>query len=315
MKVVVAGYGQMFANLIQGCLESGHQVVGVFRHDRVVYDSLSLKIKDLFAPSVDKSFINAYKLNEITSKSINSEHFKKELLKLNPDILLIGSWSEKLKKPIIDLPKIGCINCHPSLLPKYRGPNPYAQVIINGEEKTGITFHLIDTRFDSGAILHQEEVPILQYDTGDTLKARCASKAKTAIGTLLNNLESEIIIPIPQNESLATYQKQLDAKDIILDFNKSSVEIDRKIRGLTPWLKSYIPYKNSFFRVSKYKISENTTNQKEAGTIVRKEGNSLHILCADNKIIEFSNLKLLGSTFLGTSLYIKLFVKTASKAI
>ncbi len=314
LKIVVIGYGQMFANLISGCLESGHKVVGVLRHDKVIYDKVSLKIKDIFAPSNDKSFIDSLKLYEINANSVNSEEFKKEIIKLNPDIILVGSWSEKLKKTTIDLPKMACINCHPSMLPKYRGPNPYAQVIINGEEKTGITFHLMDSNFDTGAILHQAEVDILPNDTGETLKSRCANTAKKEIAVLLNNLETEIIIPIPQNESAATYQKQLDAHDIILDFKKTSDEIDRKIRGLRPWLNCYIPYQNVFFKVDKYKIIDKDTKKIEPETIVKKGRNSLQIVCGDNKTIEFSNLKILGTAFFGTSIFINLFVKTNSKA-
>lgn len=316
LKIVVVGYGQMFANLILGCLESGNQVVGALRNDRVIYDGLTLKIKDIFAPGKDKSFLDAYKINDIKANSINSEAFKKEILKLNPDIILIGSWSEKLTKNTINLPKLACINCHPSMLPKYRGPNPYAQVIKNGEDKTGITFHLVDTKFDNGAILHQTEVEILQTDTGETLKSRCASKAKIEIANLLNDLENEIIIPINQNEPIATYQKQLSEKDIILDFSKTAIEIDRHIRALTPWLKCYIPYKTDFFRVDKYTIFENNTNIKEPATIIKKDKNSLQITVKDNKIIEFTNLKLLKTLPICTTVfYIKHFVKLNDKAL
>lgn len=316
LKIVVVGYGQMFANLILGCLESGNKVVGALRNDRVIYDPLTLKIKDTFAPSKDKAFMDAYKIKDIKANSINSEAFKKEILRLNPDIILVGSWSEKLTKKTINLPKLACINCHPSMLPKYRGPNPYAQVIKNGEEKTGITFHLIDTKFDNGPILHQAEVAIFQNDTGETLKARCANKAKIEIAVLLNNLENDIIIPINQSEQMATYQKQLNEKDIVLDFSKTAIEIDRHIRGLTPWLKCYIPYKNNFFRVDKYKILENTSTTKSWGTIVKKGKNSLQITTKDNKIIEFTNIKMLGALpFFATNFYIKLFVNVNDKAL
>lgn len=300
----------MFANLILGCLESGHQVIGVFRHERVLYDNITLGIKDLIAPSKDKAFINSYKLHEITANSINSEAFRKEALKLNPDIILVGSWSEKICQKTINLPKIGCINCHPSLLPRYRGPNPYAQAIKNGETKTGVTFHLVDSGYDTGPILHQAEVNILPDDTGETLKTRCAITAKTEVMKLLNNLENEIIIPINQNERIASYQKQLCEDDILLDFTKTAIEIDRHIRALTPWLKCYIPYKNKFFQVNDYKIIDNKTDIKTPATIIKKESNSLYITCSDDKIIILENLKLLGdfSTIL-TKFYINLFLK------
>lgn len=315
LKVVVVGYGQMFASLVLGCLDSGNKVVGVLRHDRITHTPLTLKIKDTFFPSNDKSFIDSLNLNEIKAQSVNSEAFRKEIIKLNPDIIVIGSWSEKLQKKTVDLPKLACINCHPSLLPKYRGPNPYAQVIINGETKTGVTFHLVDSGFDTGAILHQAEVDILNDDTGETLKNRCANKAKSEFAVLLNNLDKEIIIPINQSEKAATYQKQLCEKDILLDFSKTAEEVDRHIRGLKPWLKCYIPHKNSFFKVDKYKIIENKTEIKTPASIISKGKNTLQIACAEDKAIEFSNLRILGLPRFATNFYIKHFVHLNDKAV
>jgi methionyl-tRNA formyltransferase len=156
MKIIVIGYSQMFASLVLGSIEAGHQVVGILRHDRILLDSFWLKIKDIFAPSKDKSFIDAYNLNEIKAQSVNSQKFIKEALKLNPDIIFVASWSEKISQKVINLPKIGCINCHPSLLPKYRGPNPYAQVIKTVKKKK-YTFSFVDNNYDTGPILHQQK--------------------------------------------------------------------------------------------------------------------------------------------------------------
>ncbi|MDD3237103.1 MAG: formyltransferase family protein [Candidatus Gastranaerophilales bacterium] len=307
-KVIVIGYGEMFANLILGIKDSGNKVVGVMRHDRIIYDPITLFFKDIFAPSKDKSFIDSLKIHEIKAPSVNSEAFIKEALKLNPDIILVGSWSEKLKLKTIKLPKLATINTHPSLLPKYRGPNPYAQTIMHGEIKTGLTFHLIDSDYDTGAILHQVEIPIMPDDTGNTLKNRCVNAAKIEIQNLLNKLDSEIIIPIPQKESVASYQKQLSEKDILINFTKSVEEIDRHIRGLTPWLKCYFPHKNSFFRVNKYEII-NKKHNKTAGTIIKKGNDSIIVACLNDKMIKFSNLELLGLPHIFTTFYIKYFVK------
>lgn len=314
LKIVVIGYGQMFANLILGAIESGHNVVGAFRHDKVIFPPAYLAIKDIISPSPDKSFLNSYNIRKINATSVNSDKFKKEILKLNPDIILVGSWSEKLKQQIINLPKIACINCHPSLLPKYRGPNPYAQTIIHGETKTGITFHLMDTKFDTGAILLQKEVEILPTDTGESLKNRCANTAKQEIGILLNKLDNEIIIPIPQNETLASYQPQLCEKDIILDFNKSAREIDQKIRGLSPWMKCYIPHGNQFFRVSDYKIIDNKSEFNTPATITMAKKRTIQITTLDHKIIEFYNLKLFGThlNFI-TEMYTRFKIKPGDK--
>ncbi len=314
-KIVVVGYGKMFANLILGCIESGHNVVGVFRHEKTTMAPFYLKIKDFINPSDDKSFISSLGLHEIKAKSTNSELFRKALLKLNADILLVGSWSEKIEKATLSIPSVASINCHPSLLPKYRGPNPYAQVILKGEKKTGITFHLMDSNFDTGAILHQKEIFISETDTGETLKDKCTNMAKQEIQLLLEKMSNEIVIPVMQEEKFASYQKQLCEKDILIDFDKTAEEIDRQIRALTPWLKCYITCRDHFLRIRKYKIIDNYSCEKTPGIVIKHKNNLLHITCQNNKALELSELELLGFLpKITTPLFINHIIKIGDKA-
>ena len=106
LKVVIIGYGEMFTNLIAGTLDSNCDIVGVFRKERIKYPRFLRAIKDHINPSVEYNYIKSYNLSEIKAKSVNSAEFKKALLKLNPDIILVGSWGEKIKKEIYDIPKI-----------------------------------------------------------------------------------------------------------------------------------------------------------------------------------------------------------------
>ncbi|MBQ2644952.1 methionyl-tRNA formyltransferase [bacterium] len=306
-RIVIVGYDQMFANLITGCILAGHTPVGVFRHERIKYHPFLLKLKDIFIPSKDKSFINGYDLYEIKARSVNSEEFRRELVRLNVDIVFIGSWGEKFSEETINIPKIATINCHPSLLPKYRGPNPYIQVILNGEKKTGITFHLVDKNYDTGAILLQSEVEIKSDDTGGSLKARCTKIAEKEIGNLLQQMDTEMIVPVNQKEELATYQPQITEKDILLDFAQSADFIDRKIRALTPWSKCYIPHKNIFFIFKKHEIIGETT--ETTGKLISKDKNSICIATNDRKIIKFSDLKIYKRSWLFTKLYVKFCLK------
>lgn len=113
MKVVILGAGQMFMNLIAGCMDAGCDIVGVFRYDRVKHPLIDRFLLDIFNPSKEFAYIKSHKLHEINARSANSAEFKKEILKLNADIILVGTWGEKLKKSIIDLPIIATINVHP----------------------------------------------------------------------------------------------------------------------------------------------------------------------------------------------------------
>lgn len=313
MKIVVVGYDKMFSSLISGTLESRNKIVGVFRHERVSIHPFWLFFKDIFAPGRDLSFLRSYKLHEIKARSVNSKTFKREILKLNPDIILVGSWSEKFKKPVIDLPKIGTINCHPSLLPKYRGPNPYMRVIINGEKETGITFHLMDENFDTGPILMQKKIDIVQGfngDTGETLKNKCCNLAKTAVCELLTSLNDDMIIPINQSSKEATYYPQITEKDILIDFTKTAAQINALVRGLTPWQPAYIAHKNTFLKAGKMKFFRNKTSVKKPAVILKKRSSTLWITTGDNKIAKISKVKLFGRFgFLFTPLYMRFCVK------
>lgn len=314
MKVVIVGYGEMFSSLIAGVMNAGHEIVGVFRHENVLYSPFKRFIFDKLIPSADRLFVKNLGLHDIKAKSVNSEKFQDEIKRLNADIILVCSWSEKFSAQTLNTPKIACINTHPSLLPKYRGPNPYTQVILSGEETSGITFHLMDVNYDTGAILHQKQTEVSKEDTGLSLKLKCCNIARKEIVNLFETFEDKISNPISQNEKDATYFHQVELGDSILNFKEETAnEIERRIRALTPWLNCHIAYKNEFFKFERYKILPRKSI-KEPATIVKKSGRTLAIVCNDNKIIEFYGLKLkrpIAQLF--TGLYIKHFVDINSQ--
>ncbi len=296
LKVVIIGYGEMFTNMIAGTLDSGSQIVGVFRHDRVKYIRPLRWLKDKFNPNCDYNYVQSYRLHEIKANSANSESFRRQLLKLNPDIMIVASWSEKIKKEIFDIPKIATINVHPSLLPKYRGPNPYMRTILNEETQTGVTFHLMDENFDSGAILDQRTVEITKSDTGKELKAKTVLKARGAICELLEKLSEDVIFPIAQNEANATYYStEFDPQ---ITFKETAEKTSAQIRCIHPWSNTYFFTRKYVFVPNPYQITitENTTPYTEPATIVdtNAKNKSLTIVTGDNKLIHLAGLKLYG---------------------
>ena len=304
MKVVILGKGEMLTNLIEGTLDAKCELVGVFRYERTVLPSWILKFRDFFKNSNDVTIIKQHKLNEITAKSANSEEFRKEILKLNADIILVGTWKEKLEKATIDLPAIACVNVHPSYLPKYRGPNPYLQTILHRETKSGLTFHLMNEEFDKGAILSQKKIDILPNDTGKELKERTLFQARLMCAEILKNLEYGLIIPIEQQEKEATYYPNITPNDIMLDFNaESAEEIHARIRAFHPWLPCYITHNNRFFIPNPYRLRvlneatvhklANNKNYK-SGEVITKNATkkSLTILCKDGKALQMNDIKL-----------------------
>ena len=305
MKIVVIGYSKIFASIIDAVLASDHELVGVLRHDKIKFSPLKLWFKDLINPSSDYSFIKSKNIYEIKAHSANSDEFKKEILSLNPDIIFVCSWSEKIKKEIYELPKLGTINIHPSLLPKYRGPNPYAQVLFNDEKYTGVTFHLLSEKIDAGPILIQQDFKILDSDNGESLRNKASGLAFIICKKFLELNEIGFIIPEPQNEQDATYQPAITLKDCILDFSLPSNLIAKRIKGLYPWAKAYIDCGKRFLEVKKFEIIENTSDITP-GTIVSKNGRNISISTVDNKIMTFVDTKLVKTLFYpSTRLFIK----------
>ena len=341
MKVVILGSGEMLTNLIAGCMDAGCNIVGVFRYDKVRYPLIDRILIDIFNPSKEYNYIKSHKLYEIKARKANSAEFKKEILKLNADIILVGSWGEKLKKNIINLPKLATINVHPSLLPKYRGPNPYLQAIKHLEKESGVTFHLMDTNYDTGSILLQKSVKIEPSDTGAELRHKIALASRGGVCELITELDREIIIPVNQDESKSSYFEQISEDEVMLDFSKSAEEVSAHIRAFHPWTKCYFQYNNHFFIPNPYgleilekrqsnleaKSDENYasrhlgifasknishfTAHNQPGAIVDKshKDKSITVLCGDGKLLKMDSVKLFGPLRFLTKWYIKYRVK------
>ncbi len=310
LKVVIVGYGEMFTNLIAGTLDAGCEIVGVLRGDRRNYNPLVRRIKDSIVPSMDFAYIRSYGLPEIKARSVNSEEFKTALLKLNPDVVLVGSWGEKIKKEIFSIPRLGFINAHPSLLPLYRGANPYYQVIKHGEDLSGISLHLVDEKFDSGAILFQRGVEVLPDDTGESLKKRTVLIARGAVFELLKKLQEDVIIPLTQQEERATYFSSKEM-DVMLDFNKPAAEVHAHVRAIYPWGKTFFAVGKEFLSPNPCKtyVLDNNTSVVTAGKLIEVSPleKGVSIVCGDGKLIRFEDVELYKKPWLT-----RLFLKTIS---
>jgi methionyl-tRNA formyltransferase len=164
----------------------------------------------------------------------------KEVLKsLNPDLIITAAYSKIISKEIIDLPKYGCLNVHPSLLPEYRGPSPIQYALLNGNKKTGVSVMLIDEQIDHGPILAQKETEIMEDETAEQLHDRLAEIGGNLLVELIPKWLKGEIKPVVQDESKATYTKIIKREDGEIDWKTSPKDIERKIRAFTPWPGAY----------------------------------------------------------------------------
>ena len=301
MRVVVLGKGLMLANIVLGALDAGADVVGVFRYEETSTSRLKLFFQDFFKPSPEVTLIESLKLNRIRLKSANSELFRKLMLTLNVDLIIVGTWKERIQKETYNIPSIATVNVHPSLLPKYRGPNPYMQTILHGEKYSGGSLHLLTDKFDAGPILKQEKVEILESDTSKELREKSVHLARKLVDEFIQDLNDKMITPIAQSEKYATYYPNITGDEKMLDFKfQTSDSISRTIRALHPFLPCYIEYKGKFFIVNPYNfqiLSEESPFSP--GDIIAKNSDraSITVVCADKKPIRFVGLRLYKADF------------------
>jgi len=254
LKIILVGYDKMLYSLIEGIKTTEHEIVGVFRNDRIRYSGIELFFKDIFNPSKDFINIKANKLYDIKAQSVNSDKFISEIKKLNPDLIIVGSWAEKFKAEILSL--IPCINFHPALLPKNRGANPYFWTIYLNQKVTGLTAHFMNEKFDRGDIILQEAITIADNETGASLKNKTVKLAKIMVAEVLDLFSKKQIQPIKQNEEFATYEPQLTEKEMLIDLNKSKDDTERHLRALYPWATPYIKLYRKYIPVKEYEFLE-----------------------------------------------------------
>lgn len=206
--------------------------------------------------------------------SILDENFLQKIKALKPDLGIVCSYCKLLPMEFLNIPKDGFINTHPSLLPKYRGGNPYSHVIINGEKETGVTLHIMDEHFDTGDIIAQQKVEIFNTDTMGTIFNRLNFLAANMLLNFLIKYEQDekiIGIPQPQGDFIKAPSIKAETEDVLINWNKPAVEIDRFIRALNPFINAGTRYRQNYLKIHTAYI-ENNDSGFYPGTIVSTNG-------------------------------------------
>lgn len=177
------------------------------------------------------------------------EKFLNNLKLIKPYAGIIAGFGKIIPKKVIDFFPKGILNVHPSLLPKYRGPNPIREVILNGEKETGVTLFLIDELVDHGPILKQEIFSLSGKETYLELEEKLGRLGGKLLNQILEEYLEGKIHPIPQNKNLATYTRKITKEDGKLSFEEDYQTWDRKIRALNPWPGTYIFLDNKILKI------------------------------------------------------------------
>ena len=176
-------------------------------------------------------------------EKVSDEGFVKELQALQPEVIVVVAFGQKISRKILDIPVYGCINVHSSLLPRYRGAAPINYAIINGDQETGVSTMYLNEEWDAGDIILQEKVAILPTDTAGDLHDRLMVKGAELLNQTLKLISEGKAPRIPQDHSLATYAPKLTKEQGKLDFNLTAEQANFLIRGMNPWPVAYTYYK------------------------------------------------------------------------
>jgi methionyl-tRNA formyltransferase len=219
----------------------------------------------------------------------SNEAFRIRLTELKPDAIIVVGYGRIVPQWMIDLPPIGNINLHASLLPKYRGAAPIQWAIANGETVTGVTTMRIDAGLDTGDILLQEETAITPDDTAETLALRLAATGAELTVKTLNNLRSGVIHPRPQEHSKATLAPILKKEDGRIDFQRNAKEIYNRLRGFQPWPGAFTTFRGKTLNIWAGEAEIETRAGKPGEILV--EDHRLFVGCAEGTSLALNVLQ------------------------
>ncbi|NPA15899.1 MAG: methionyl-tRNA formyltransferase [Deferribacteres bacterium] len=201
----------------------------------------------------------------------------------DPDVLVVVSYGQIIPRSILDIPGVGALNIHPSLLPKYRGAAPIQRAIMNGEKTTGVTIMWMNERLDAGDIFFQKEVEIGEDETYGELHDRLSELSAEMIVDALKRIEKGDVVRIPQNEEEATYAKPIAKEETFIDWKEGAERICNKIRALSPKPGAVAVISGSRFKIYRAKPCK---GEGEPGEILEKDVRKgvLKIACGDGAV-------------------------------
>lgn len=275
MRIIFAGTPDFAARHLDALLTSEHEVVGVFTQpDRPAGRGNKL------TPSPVKTLALEHGIPVFQPKSLRPAESQKLVAELNADVMVVVAYGLILPQAVLDMPKLGCINVHGSLLPRWRGAAPIQRSLWAGDSQTGITIMQMDVGLDTGNMLHKIECDIEPQDTSATLYNKLAELGPTGMLATLQQLAEGSAKPEVQDEALVTYAEKLSKEEARLDWALSAKQLERCIRAFNPWPMSYFVIDEQPVKVWQAEaLSQQTSAQP--GTIIAAGKAGIQVATSD----------------------------------
>lgn len=301
MKIVFMGTPDFAVQPLKALIENGHEIaLVVTKEDKPKGRGYEMS----FTPVKEEALANGIEIFQPTT--LNTEEVYEKLKSIDAELYVVVAYGKILPQKILDLPRLGCINIHASLLPSYRGAAPIQWAIIDGCKKTGITTMLMDRGLDTGDILKKYEINIEDDETGGSLFEKLAMLGAKAIVDTIENLDN--IVPVKQKDTDTKYASVLQKSMGNIDFSKDRDYIERLVRGLSPWPGAYSSLRGKnikLLKVSKVDVANIKYKKEDYGRLISTK-NNLYVVCKGG-LLEILNLQLAGKKAMQSSEFLRGF--------
>ncbi len=298
MRVVFMGTPDFAVPSLNALVEAGHEVCGVFTQpDKPKNRGMKLQ------QSPVKERALALGLDVYQPAKMRDGEALGILQGLNPDLIAVAAYGKILPVDILNLPRLGCVNVHSSLLPKYRGAAPINWAVLNGEEETGVTIMYMAEGMDTGDILAQASTSIGVSENAAQLFERLAGMGADLLVDTVAALEQGKARRVPQDEALATHAPMLSREQSPMDWNRTARQLHDQVRGLFPWPAAAAELDGVRCKILGTALP-GTTTDKAPGTVLQADKKGLKIACGDGGVLEILMLQPDGKKAMAASAFL-----------
>ncbi len=285
LRSAYAGTPEFAVPALKSIINSHHQLIAVLTQP----DRKSGRGRNISKSAVKQSIISA-NVQILQPQDVNCDASLSGLREFQLDLIIVAAYGQLFSRALLDLPRLGCINIHASLLPRWRGASPIQHAILSGDKVTGVTIMQMTSAMDAGDIWLQSTCPIDSHDTAASLHDKLAQMGGDIILKAIDMAANPAESPHPQNESEATYCNKLHKSDGLIDWNESAESIIRKIRAFFPWPGTYTFLNGRRLRIITADIGASSDYADTPGTIYQLSKADFSVVAGEGSSVRVKEL-------------------------
>ncbi|KAB2824992.1 methionyl-tRNA formyltransferase [Aliivibrio finisterrensis] len=292
LRIIFAGTPDFAARHLSALIDSHHEVIGVYTQP----DRPAGRGKKLTASPV-KELALEHNIPVFQPENFKSDEAKQELADQNADLMVVVAYGLLLPQAVLDTPRLGCINVHGSILPRWRGAAPIQRSIWAGDAETGVTIMQMDIGLDTGDMLSIATLPIEATDTSASMYNKLAELGPVALVECLSTIADGTAVAEKQNDEQANYAKKLSKEEAKIDWTMDAEAIERCVRAFNPWPMSHFSVEDKAIKVWQSRVEEYAGNAMP-GTIIQADKTGIYVATGSNAIV-FEQLQVPGKKAMG----------------